>query len=108
MERLRQPLARADPASSQAPPPPADPLRAWLQGAGNAATARLARDVSLFAPPSATYSPSDAWKFVQKQDAEAQAKITTYLDAQREGVLAHVVSGWSLPEIVDLVRSNVP
>jgi hypothetical protein len=46
--------------------------------------------------------------YVARQNEETKAKIRAYLDPQRERIQGLAVSGWSMAELVDLVRQNVP
>lgn len=56
------------------------------------------------AAPNLTVSPD----FVAKQDEEIKTKIRTYLDGERPVVTGHIALGWSMAELVDLVRTKVP
>jgi hypothetical protein len=55
-------------------------------------------------PPNLSISPD----FVAKQDEEIKTKIRTYLDSEKPVVTGHIVIGWSMAELVDLVRTKVP
>ena len=55
-------------------------------------------------PPNLSISPD----FVAKQDAEIKTKIRTYLDSEKPVVTGHITIGWSMAELVDLVRTKVP
>lgn len=55
-------------------------------------------------PPNLSISPD----FVAKQDEEIKKKIRTYLDSNKPVVTGHISIGWSMAELVDLVRTNVP
>jgi hypothetical protein len=55
-------------------------------------------------PPNLSVSPD----FVTKQDAEIKTKIRTYLDSEKPVVTGHITTGWSMAELVDLVRTKVP
>jgi hypothetical protein len=46
--------------------------------------------------------------FAAKQDAENKQKVRTYLDANKQLVMSHVTTGWSMAELVNLVRTSVP
>jgi hypothetical protein len=55
-------------------------------------------------PPNLSISPD----FVAKQDADIKTKIRTYLDSEKPVVTGHITIGWSMAELVDLVRTKVP
>jgi hypothetical protein len=55
-------------------------------------------------PPNLSISPD----FVAKQDEEIKKKIRTYLDSNKPVVTGHISIGWSMAEVVDLIRTNVP
>jgi len=55
-------------------------------------------------PPNLSISPD----FVAKQDEEIKKKIRTYLEDNKPAVSGRISSGWSLAELIDLVRSSVP
>jgi hypothetical protein len=82
------------------------PVHELQRSAGNAAvTAFLQRDLPL-APsgPNLNVRPD----FVEKRDKETQRKITAYLNAEKPRIQGRIVSGWSMPELVDLIRTQVP
>jgi hypothetical protein len=104
-----------EPASETA----ADGVLELQRTAGNhATTAALQRQSLQFTnPPSVSSSigtgglppnlvPSA--DFIVKQDAEIKGKIRTYLDGNKPVVTGHITTGWSMAELVDLVRTNVP
>ena len=118
-------LRVAEVASGVTPAPPAaDPhvhrVHELQRTAGNAATAGLLQreglqftnPPNLVAPlpgsplrgPNLTVSPD----FVEKQDAEITKKIQEYLEKDRQVVSGHITMGWSMAEVVDLVRTKVP
>jgi hypothetical protein len=55
-------------------------------------------------PPNLSISPD----FVAKQDEAIKTKIRTYLDSEKPVVTGHITMGWSMAELVDLVRTKVP
>jgi hypothetical protein len=55
-------------------------------------------------PPNLSISPD----FVAKQDEEIKKKIGTYLDDNKPVVTGHITIGWSMAELIDLVRTQVP
>lgn len=84
------------------------PVLDLQRAAGNTAvTALLQRDIPSGVAPSApnfNISPD----FVEKRDKEIQGKITAYLNAEKSKIQGRIVIGWSMPEFVDLVRTQVP
>lgn len=84
------------------------PVLDLQRSAGNAAvTALLQRDVpSVLAPPAPNLNISP--DFVEKRDKEIQRKITAYLNAEKSRIQGRIVIGWSMPEFVDLVRTQLP
>ena len=84
------------------------PILDLQRSAGNAAvTALLQRGVpSGLTPTAPNFNvPPD---FVEKRDKEIQGKITAYLNAEKSRIQGRILSGWSMPELVDLVRTQVP
>jgi hypothetical protein len=54
--------------------------------------------------PNLTVSPD----FMQKQDEAIKQKVLEYLDREKPVVTGHITTGWSIAELVDLVRTKVP
>jgi hypothetical protein len=102
-------------------PPPAHAVLALQGSAGNQAVARalLMRDsmdliTQAAAPPPAIVpglnTPLDPsfMAGLDKRQKEVEAKIRAWLTQNAAAVRGHVVTGMSLPEVIDLVRTNVP
>jgi hypothetical protein len=125
--RLEELQRQTEPPPAPAPEPAeaesqtaADRVLELQRTAGNQATAaalqrqalQFTNPPSLVAPigggaapaPNLTVSPD----FVAKQDEEIKTKIRTYLDSERPVVTGHIAIGWSMAELVDLVRTKVP
>jgi hypothetical protein len=82
------------------------PVHELQRSAGNAAvTAFLQRDLPVTPSGLNLNVPPD---FVGKRDEETQRKVTAYLDAEKSTIQGRIVSGWSMPELVDLVRTQLP
>jgi hypothetical protein len=116
-ERVRE-APSAPPALGPADPR-LDRLRELQRSAGNSATTGLLqRDGVQFTLPPASAPPlgsgaaapnlSISPDFVAKQDEEIKKKITEYLEREKPVVIGHVSTGWSIAELVDLVRTKVP
>jgi hypothetical protein len=113
------PPAPAPEPEEAAPESPADRVLELQRTAGNHATiAALQRQSLQFTnPPSVGSSigtgglppnlvPSA--DFMAKQDAEIKQKIRTYLDTNKPVITGHITTGWSMAELVNLVRTSVP
>jgi hypothetical protein len=115
---------REDPLqeSPRAEPPPPHPVLDLQAAAGNQAVARalLQRDsidlITQAVPAGAPTivpglnTPLDPsiMAGLDKRQKEVQAKVRAWLAQNLPAVRGHVVSGMSLPEVIDLVRTNVP
>jgi hypothetical protein len=114
-ERLREPESDGHDRQAEAPPPaPQHRLLALQAAAGNQAVARalLQRDATA-APPQilpGLNTPLDPsiMAGLDKRQKEVEAKIRTWLSENQAKVQGQVVTGMSLPEVIDLVRTSVP
>ena len=120
--RLKRRRGDLEADRGDAPPPPRDSAVDLLElqrSAGNAAVSRLLqREAALptltqptnkWVPPlgsgSLTLDPS----FVEKRQKEVTAKIVAYLEQEKARIQGRIfVEGFSMPEVVDLVRQSVP
>jgi hypothetical protein len=116
-ERLRHPASEQDrPAGERPPPPPPHALLVLQAAAGNRAVARalLARDGVAFGPvqagpvlPAPHQIDPSILAGLDKRRAEIEAAVRAWVRRHQEEIQGHVVGGWSLPEVVDHIRSNV-
>src|SRR4051794_33061533 len=117
-QRHEQQADPHDPASVERAAPPAAPVDALLalQGAaGNRAVSRalLQRDaVQVTAAPTVLpglNTPLDPsiMAGLDKRQREIEAKIRAWVGEHQDQLRGEVVTGMSLPEVIDLVRSNV-
>src|SRR3954452_18972288 len=86
--------------------PPVDALLGLQGAAGNRAVARamLQRDVL---PGLNTPLDPSIMAGLDKRQREVEAKIRAWVAQQQDRIRGEVVTGMSLPEVIDLVRSNV-
>ena len=98
------------------PPQPPHPLLALQAAAGNQAVARavLQRDAPVAAPAPPVVLPGlntpldpGIMAGLDKRQKEVQGIVRAWLVDHDAEVRGHVVSGASLPEVIDLVRTNV-
>lgn len=125
--RLEEELERELPAPPPAPAAletPEDPARERVlelqRSAGNTATTGLLqRDALQFTIPPSVVGQlgGDAPRvpnlqvspdFVAKQDEAIKKKVIEYLDKSKTVISGHITTGWSMAELVDLVRTSVP
>jgi hypothetical protein len=117
-ERLRHRAPDRDrPDEERVDAPAPHPVLALQAGAGNQAVARamLARDFSPFgapAPPSVLpglNSPVDPsiMAGLDKRQAELQGTVRAWIVANQQLLTGQVLSGLSMPEVIDLVRTGV-
>jgi hypothetical protein len=112
-----EPDARDRSQDDRAAPPamPVDALLALQGAAGNQAVSRalLQRDaVQITGPPSVLpglNTPLDPsiMAGLDKRQREIEAKVRTWVGEHQDQIRGEVVTGMSLPEVIDLVRSNI-
>ena len=110
-----EPDQRPQPGRAAPPAAPVDALLALQAAAGNRAVSRalLQRDaLQVTAPPSVLpglNTPLDPsiMAGLDKRQREVEAKIRAWVGEHQDQIRGEVVTGMSLPEVIDLVRSSV-
>jgi hypothetical protein len=110
-ERVRDEERETHEAPRAPAPPAPHPLLALQSTAGNQAVARalLLRDSAVTVLPGLNTQLDPAiMAGLDKRQKEVQAKVRAWLTQNLDAVRGQVVTGMSLPEVIDLVRTNVP